>query len=804
MPGGDAGFRPHHLFRLTSASPIQAASASPGLLAASTLPEPLSTGPSHTTVSPVEAGLRFITDRLDVPAALLFAADAAGALQVVAAYGKWGDDEVVLSRLAESLGGTGVDVIDVTDALEGARFAAGARLGAGEGALMVLAPDEREPDDAWTEAFAASTRLALGLVRSVPNPLDPGRILHEVAIHPGTFEERLDIALQRAAETLGLDGAAFARVEGNEWTPHTVYDPSGGLVPIRPVPLSETFCMVTAQSDGPFAVEDAAESPLPINEQAAYLGAPVLMGGRCVGTFSVVGAVPRPRPFTDGDRALVESLARWVGSWLHSDTTARRLADREADLAAFFDGAPMGLGVARVLDDDLAFVRFNGAAATALGTTPEDLAGRRASELSQGGSAGRALARQWVEAARAAIADGAAHRFEAAVETADGTRMLAATVSPIEGAGDDARCAFVVEDITDRREAAERAIEREAQIEAVLSHAPVALFAGDADGRLVMSRGRSLELLGLGGEAAVGRSLTDLFASAPGAAAGIAAALRGAAATWRAEADDRTFEVRVHARPDPDGRPAGLIGVAHDVTEREAGARAAAHAAQARRELLKHLDREIRSPLTSILGYADLLDDTATADDVRHVRGVIERAGEQLMDALDELALLGADTIAARPVSTDMASVVAAAAEASRTAADARRISLNLWCTLPGDPVLIDAALFERLVRHLVSGAVAAAEVPRVDVKLSAAGPDTIELTVTGGIQTDALGLREGYVPRLAEALGGTAHRIEGSPPGWTLRLPRQPVPVLELSEAAWIDEAPGEAPAMAWAGASA
>ena len=729
-----------------------------------------------------------------MPAALLFAADASGALQVVAAYGRWGGDDVVLRGLAESLGGSGVDVIDVTDALEGARFAAGARLGDNEGVLMVLAPDEREPDDAWTETFAASTRLALGLVRSVPNPLDPGRILHEVAVHPGTFEERLDVALQRAAETLALDGAAFARVEGNEWAPHTVYDPSGGLVPVRPIPLSETFCSVTARSDGPFGVEDAAESPLPVNAPAAYLGAPVFMGGRCVGTFSVVGAVPRARPFTDGDRALVESLARWVGSWLHSDTTARRLADREADLAAFFDGAPMGMGVARVLDDDLAFVRGNGAAAAALGAA-DGLAGRRASEL----PGGPALARQWLEASRAALADGAAHRFEAAVETAAGPRTLAATVAPIDGADADARCAFVVEDTTDRRQAAERALEREAQIEAVLSHAPVALFASDADGGLVMSRGRSLDLLGLAGDAAVGRPLADLFAAAPGAAAGIAAALRGAAATWRAEAGDRTFEVRVHGRPDPDGRPAGLIGVAHDVTEREAGARAAAQAAKARRELLKHLDREIRSPLTSILGYADLLDETVTPDDVRHVRGVIERAGEQLMDALDELALLGADTIAAKPVSTDVAAVVSAAVEANRTAAEARRISLNVWCTLPDEPILIDAALFDRLVRHLVSGAVAAAEVARVDVKLRAADADTIELSVSGGVQTDALGLREGYVPRLAEALGGTAALVEGRPPGWVLRLPRQPVPVLELSEAAWIDEAPSEALTMAW-----
>ena len=50
---------------------------------------------------------------------------------------------------------------------------------------------------------------------------------------------------------------------------------------------------------------------------------------------------------------------------------------------------------------------------------------------------------------------------------------------------------------------------------------------------------------------------------------------------------------------------------------------------EARRELLKHLDREIRSPLTSILGYADLIGADASPEDLCEVRGVIERAGDR-------------------------------------------------------------------------------------------------------------------------------------------------------------------------------
>ncbi|PAP76668.1 PAS domain-containing protein [Rubrivirga marina] len=729
-----------------------------------------------------------------MPAALLFAADAGGALHVVAAVGTWGGDAVALRALAETLGGDGVDVLDVAGAIEGARFAAGARLGDGEGVLLVLAPDDRVPDEAWTEAFATSVQLALGLVRSVPSRLVPGRLLHEVAVHPGTFEDRLDLALQRAAETLGLDGAAFALVEDGQWAPHTVFDPAGALVPIRPVPAESTFCAVTARTDGPFAVEDAAAAPLGIDTPAAYLGAPVFVGGRCVGTFSVVGRTPRPKPFSDDDRALVESLARWVGSSLNGVMTARRLADREADLAAFFDGAPMGMGVTRLLDGDLLFVRVNAVAAAALGSTPDAIAGRLASELGLGGRLGRDLARRWLDASRAALAEGTPQAFDAEVETDRGLRTLAATVSPIVDVEGDARCAFVVEDVS-RRRAAERAPTSDSPVEALLALAPLALFATDSKGRLVLSRGRALDLLGLDAETSAGRPLADLFADAPGAASGIAAALAGGDATWTADVGDRTFEVRILARSGRGGRPQGLVGVALDVTNRTGGP---PDSSEARRELLKHLDREIRSPLTSILGYADLIGADASAEDLCEVRGVIERAGDRLMAALDELALLGGDAVVAQPTPTDVCAVVTRVAEESRPAAEARRIAMNVWCTLPEAPLLVDAALFEKLVRHLVSGAVAAADGPRVDVEVRAFGPEAFEFSVTGGVPTDALGLRAGYVPRLAEALGGTAHRIEGARPGWALHLPRQPVPFVEIPEPWSADGTPGEAPAMA------
>ena len=116
----------------------------------------------------------------------------------------------------------------------------------------------------------------------------------------------------------------------------------------------------------------------------------------------------------------------------------------------------------------------------------------------------------------------------------------------------------------------------------------------------------------------------------------------------------------------------------------------------------------------------------------------------------------------------------------------------------------MDAALFERLLRTLISGAVATAQGACVDVRLKASGPVGMEIVVTGGTPGTLFGLREAYVPRLAEALGGSARYLDGDPPGWSLRLPRQQVPVVDLPEVddparavGWADGGTGEAPAM-------
>ena len=736
-------------------------------------------------VSALDAGLRLIAERLDVAAAVALAPGDDGALRPVAASGP--GEGLVVHDIAGALGAG----LDVAGAVEGARFAAAAELGDGDGVLVVFDPADRAPDDGWHEAFAASAVLARGLLAGRPARPDRSRLLYEIAVHPGTLDVRLAVALERAAGALGMDAAAFATVEGDEWVPDAVYDPTERLVPTAAVPLGRTVCAVTTQTDGAVGVEDVAASAIDADGPAAYLGAPVFVEGRCAGTLSVVAGRPRG-PFTDEDRVLVESLAQWVGVALTSRAAARRLATHEATLRAFFDGAPMAMGVVRLVHrpdgtDDLEVVTVNATAAEVLGGAADEVVGRRVSQTTFDAVA----LRLWVGVCHRARDGAMTARFETTHDGPAGPRTYAVTVGATGGDGEP--FTFVMEDVTDLREAVHRLRTREAQLEAIVTEAPVALFTTDGAGRLATARGRGVEALGLDPAQALGRPLADLFEHAPGAAVALRDAFAGEEVAWTAGADDRTFECRLRPMYGGPGQITGLLGVAIDVTDREraetasARARRAADAlAQGRSALVAHVDRRVRSPLTSILGYADLLDGEPSPEDVAEVRAVIGRAGERLLEALDDLrdlALLDGAPLHARPAPTDLAALVGAVVDENRPAAEAARLALNVWCALPDGLLLLDADVVGRVVRSLVGGAVAAPAGHRVDVRLVADGADWVSLRVTGGAaRAGALGIGPDLTHRLVEALGGEARQTDGPDPGWVVRLPRRPAPPVAVA----------------------
>ena len=173
---------------------------------------------------------------------------------------------------------------------------------------------------------------------------------------------------------------------------------------------------------------------------------------------------------------------------------------------------------------------------------------------------------------RMALAGEPTHAFEARWLARDGgERVMACGTTRL--VDDDGRAVGVLlcaQDVSERKRVEEALRESEARLRAVIDEAPVVLFALDRTGTLTFSRGKGLARLGLEPGQRVGEPIGDLLTQtfAP-AKVYFDRAFAGESVAWTGSLGDATFECQL--MPVADGRsgPAGIIGLAIDVTERK-------------------------------------------------------------------------------------------------------------------------------------------------------------------------------------------------------------------------------------------
>jgi two-component system cell cycle sensor histidine kinase/response regulator CckA len=182
-------------------------------------------------------------------------------------------------------------------------------------------------------------------------------------------------------------------------------------------------------------------------------------------------------------------------------------------------------------------------------------------------------------------------------------------------------------DITERKRAECELRRRVDQLNAIISHIPMSVWAVDAAGVVTFAEGQVLQRFGTAPEALQERTLVDAWSHHPDLVASTRRALAGEEVHDTIRVDGGVYEIWYSPRRD-DGMLTGAIGVAVEVTDR---VRLEEELRQSQKieaigRLAGGVAHDFNNLLTAIIGYTDLALERASSKDTAERLTAIQRA----------------------------------------------------------------------------------------------------------------------------------------------------------------------------------
>jgi PAS domain S-box-containing protein len=431
---------------------------------------------------------------------------------------------------------------------------------------------------ATLEALASELALAVDHARAYRQSqerlarLQTLREIDRAIMHNFTLRDVLHVVLERVPRELGADAAAISLLDDNQRATRVfaMRLPNGDFIDEEAFTVADSLLHWFVERQEPVIINDLALDPrLQMHRQRirngrliSYLGVPLVVHDWTTGILHVL--TKEPQVFTEEDVEFFRTLAGQTAIALKNALSADRLRESAARLAEAERIAHLGSweydpeAQVEIWSEEL--YRIFGVSRDQHGATYADF-------LNLVHPADRERVRR---ADAAALAGSGIHDLEYRIVRPEGAERVVrsrAELMPAEP-GQPVRLRGTVQDITEQKLADQRLHENESRLQAVISNAPVILFALDREGRFTLSDGRGLQALGLTPGQVVGHSALELYRDVPDALAAVGRALAGEQFTTVLTAPGVALEAWYSPLRDEHGGLAGTIGVAVDITER--------------------------------------------------------------------------------------------------------------------------------------------------------------------------------------------------------------------------------------------
>jgi two-component system sensor histidine kinase MtrB len=200
---------------------------------------------------------------------------------------------------------------------------------------------------------------------------------------------------------------------------------------------------------------------------------------------------------------------------------------------------------------------------------------------------------------------------------------------------------------------------------------------------------------------------------------------------------------------------AGMFFVFFALYRQRLRIRELARAEKFRREFVADVSHEIKTPLTGILGAAEMLSEGSASESQRPLLAMVTKESTRLnalVQQILDLARLERESNALDPAETDLADLVRETVESLRPRAEAAGIALSFAAPEAPCVATIDARLVSEAIANLVSNAIRHSGSPDVAVSVSATARGFAVVVEDHGI---------GIPPEHAERIFERFHRVD-------------------------------------------
>lgn len=278
--------------------------------------------------------------------------------------------------------------------------------------------------------------------------------------------EQIQEALRFGARHLDLEIAILSQIEDDRFTVvQHVAPPEMNLTDGMAFPLEDTYCAMTMDIQNVVAVssmgtsEHAGHPCYQKFKLEAYIGAPVVVQNRLIGTIGFSSPHPYGRSFDDGDIEFMRLLARWIGATIERDETLHALESALDRVEAILANTPVGIAI---LDQERKLRQVNQTFRTVFHIEEdEDINGKSVREFYGNDDHFERIGRT----AYSLLAMGQIFRDEAVMRRRDGTSIWIRMVARMVADGPSRAVLWAIEDITEQKAADERLNEAHKRLE---------------------------------------------------------------------------------------------------------------------------------------------------------------------------------------------------------------------------------------------------------------------------------------------------------------------------------------------------